>query len=163
MALVMARIDDRLVHGQVIVGCCEPLAADRLLVCDAAVAGDGLRQSLFAAAAPPEIEVEFVDPAHALDRVEAARSDRDRDTILLTRDAFTMGALVDAGASLDHVVVGGAHDREHTREITEGYFLTDADVSALRNLIARGLSVCFQPVPGSPLVDAAPILGIDVS
>ena len=34
MALLMARIDDRLVHGQVVVGCCEPLQARRLLVCD---------------------------------------------------------------------------------------------------------------------------------
>jgi len=163
VALVMARIDDRLVHGQVIVGCCEPLDADRLLVCDTTVAADALRRSLFTAAAPPEIEIEFVDPEHALDRVQAARDDAAHDTILLTRDAHTMGRLVEAGAVLEHVVIGGAHDGPETTEITDGYFLTRADRVALRTMIGRGVSVCFQPVPGSPVVDAAPILGADAS
>ena len=159
MPLVMARIDDRLVHGQVIVGCCEPLAADRLLVCDEAVAGDALRQGLFAAAVPPGIDVEFVAPVDAPARVRAAADDTAHDTILLTRDAVTMAVLVERGAELAQVVVGGAHDRPETTEAPAGWFLTGAERAALRAMLRQGIAVCFQPVPGSPSIDAGEALG----
>lgn len=155
----MARIDDRLVHGQVIVGCCEPLAVDRVLVCDEAVADDSLRQALFAAAAPPEITLEFVHPDAALARVQDASQERGVATMLLTRDAVTMATLVNAGAAVPKVVVGGAHDRPETTESPSGWFLTDAERAALASMLAGGVSVCFQPVPGSPALDASEVLG----
>lgn len=159
MALLMARIDDRLVHGQVIIGCCEPLAADHVLVCDRQVAGDTLRRTLLAAAAPPEIVVEFVDPEDAVERIRGLQADDAHDSILLTRDAVTMASLVDRGIRLEAVVVGGAHDRPDTTERPDGWFLTDGERDALRTMVRRGVDVCFQPVPGSPAVDAAQVLG----
>ena len=155
----MARVDDRLVHGQVIVGCCEPLEADRLLVCDAAVAADPLRQSLFAAAAPPGLEIEFVDPVAAVGRLGDVVGETGHDTILLTRDAVSMATLIEAGAAILRVVVGGAHDRPDTVESPEGWFLTLPEREALRRLVERGIDVCFQPVPGAPSIDASDVLG----
>ena len=161
VSLLMARIDDRLVHGQVVVGCCEPLRARRLLVCDDVVAADGLRRSLFAAAVPPGIEVEFRDRPTALERLRELGDAETGETILLTRDCSTMRALAVGVATIDDVVVGGLHRRPEAQEALPGFFLTSEDRDDLTAMLRRGVRVRFQAVPGAAATDAGAVLGID--
>ncbi|HKK72225.1 MAG TPA: PTS sugar transporter subunit IIB [Candidatus Krumholzibacteria bacterium] len=160
MTLLMARIDDRLVHGQVIVGCCEPLGGRRILVCDDVVSRDSVRQSLFAAAVPPDIEVEFLEPARCPARLQALSDvGENAVTILLTRDCATMRTLVESGSGIDRVVVGGLHRRPGAVEVVEGFHLTEADRNDLVALIRAGCRVAFQSVPGAAEVGAETVLG----
>ena len=62
-APLLARIDDRLIHGQVVVGCCEPLGARRILLVDDPVAMDPFQRKLYRAGVPPEVAVEFLTVA----------------------------------------------------------------------------------------------------
>ncbi len=160
MTLLMARIDDRLVHGQVIVGCCEPLEGRRIVVCDEVVARDPVRQSLFAAAVPPDIEVEFLDLPHCAPRLQdLSNRGEDTRTILLTRDCATMRGLVESDVGIDRVVVGGLHRRPGAVEIVEGFHLTERDRDDLVAVLRADCRVGFQPVPGATEVDAESVLG----
>lgn len=160
MTLLMARIDDRLVHGQVIVGCCEPLGGHRIVVCDDVVSRDPVRQSLFAVAVPPDIEVEFPDLPRCPARVgQLSGTGEDAATILLTRDCATMRSLVEKGAGIHRVVVGGLHRRPGTVETVKGFHLTEDDRDDLAALIRGGCRVTFQSVPGAAEVDAETVLG----
>ena len=160
MALLLARIDDRLVHGQVVLGCCERLRAQRLLLCDDAVASDSVLQSLFALATPPHIELEVIGFEAAIARLRALeQSGAAAVTILLVARCEQMLRLVEAGAGIVEVNLGGVHARDGAVELWPGFFLDAADRRALSAMLVRGVSVQVQTVPGAACVDAAILLG----
>ena len=67
------RIDDRLVHGQVIVGWLPEIKPDRLVVVNDKVSEDFMRQEMMALSVPPEIDLQFYSTAEiAADKVSDA-------------------------------------------------------------------------------------------
>ena len=146
-APLLARIDDRLIHGQVVVGCCEPLGARDILLVDDAVAGDSLQQKLYRAAVPPEVTVRFTGVDGARELIEATERDRGLDRlIVVAAHARTMDRLRRAGIAFRCIQLGGAHARQGTRELLPGIFLDREDLDALRALVDSGAEVFVQPV-----------------
>lgn len=149
-APLLARIDDRLIHGQVVVGCCEPLGARHIVLVDDAVAGDALQQKLYRLAAPPSIRVRFVSTDAAAGFVESMAAEGELEhTVIVAARAKTMDRLREAGIGFRAIQLGGAHAREATDEIVPGFFLDAGDRAALRALIEAGTEVFVQPVAAS--------------
>ena len=96
MSFLLYRIDDRLIHGQVVVGWGQPLDARFIVLVDDAVAGSEWEQELYRMGVPPHMEVYFVAVADAIALVPKLQED-ERRGILLTPDVATMHALVAAG------------------------------------------------------------------
>lgn len=146
----MARIDDRLVHGQVLVGCCGPLRATRVLLVNDRVAGDALEASCYDAAVPPDLELEVLAVAAAAARVaELAREAAER-CVLVVGDPGDMLRLVEAGAPVDRVVLGGLHHRAGREEAWPGVYASAPEREQLRAIVARGVELVVQAVPGAP-------------
>jgi mannose/fructose/N-acetylgalactosamine-specific phosphotransferase system component IIB len=149
-APLLARIDDRLVHGQVVVGCCEPLGARHIVLVDDGVAGDTLQQKLYRLAAPPSIGVHFAAVDAAAGVIESMETDGElARTVIVAARAKTMDRLREAGIEFQAIQLGGAHAREATDEIVPGFFLDSGDRAALRSLIEAGAEVFVQPVAAS--------------
>ena len=68
MPIVLCRVDDRLVHGQVVIGWGRPLDLHRIVLVDDEVRASPWEQELYRMAAPPEIKVEFPVPREAAPR-----------------------------------------------------------------------------------------------
>ena len=92
MAIVLCRVDDRLVHGQVVIGWGRPLGIDLIMLVDDTVAGSAWEQELYRMAVSPDIEVRFVTVAEASVQIPALSSDG-RRALVLTGDLETMAAL----------------------------------------------------------------------
>ena len=76
MAIVLCRVDDRLIHGQVVIGWGGPLGIDLIMLVDDQVAGSDWEQELYRMAVTPEIEVRFVTMADAATRMPGVASQR---------------------------------------------------------------------------------------
>ena len=63
MGVVLARIDDRLIHGQVTVGWCQKLRPDRILLADNAIAADEWQSEIYRCSVPPSIAVSVLSIA----------------------------------------------------------------------------------------------------
>ncbi|RKZ18491.1 hypothetical protein DRQ53_00190 [bacterium] len=151
---LLARIDDRLIHGQVVVGCCEQLNARRILLVDDVVADDSLQQKLYRLAVPPQVGVDFVhvDGAPARLSVLATEGELDGLVVVVAR-ASIMERLLAAGARFVRVQLGGAHAREGASELVNGVFLDSIDRAALVDLIEAGTEVIIQPLPRSRTIE----------
>jgi mannose/fructose/N-acetylgalactosamine-specific phosphotransferase system component IIB len=161
---LLARIDDRLIHGQVVVGCCEPLGARRILLVDDGVSGDPLQQKLYRTGVPPEVVVEFLALFHVPVRLQELSVAEDLGgVVVVVARAGVMDELRAVGVRFSRVQLGGAHMRDGSTEILDGFFLDESDRSALRNLIESGTEVVIQPVAQSTpvTVDAALLRGSD--
>jgi mannose/fructose/N-acetylgalactosamine-specific phosphotransferase system component IIB len=146
VSFLLYRIDDRLIHGQVVVGWGQPLDAKFIVLVDEGVAGSDWEQELYRMGVPPHMDVYFVAPGDAVNLVRELRKD-DRPGILLTADIPTMHKLVDAGV-VEAVNVGGIHHRPGREQKLRYVFLTPAEAAELEAM-AASVRVFAQDLPGA--------------
>ncbi|HET7041872.1 MAG TPA: PTS sugar transporter subunit IIB [Gemmatimonadales bacterium] len=148
MTVALVRVDDRLVHGQVVVGWGRPLQAAFVAVVDDTLAASTWEQELYRMGAPEEMTLEFVTVAGARDRMAAWEADP-RAGIVLLGDVPTATALAAAGVRLARLNLGGIHHRPGRSERLPYVFLTDAEKEALAALARAGVEVTAQDVPAT--------------
>ena len=154
MSLVLYRIDDRLIHGQVVVGWGQRLGIGFIVLVDDGVRANVWEQELYRMGVPPAMDVVFATVAEAAEHL--AEWERDpRKGILLTGDVDTMAALCAAVPEVRRVNVGGIHAREGRTERLRYVFLTEAEAARLRDLAGRGVEVTAQDVPTAKPVPVA--------
>jgi PTS system mannose-specific IIB component/fructoselysine and glucoselysine-specific PTS system IIB component len=155
VALEHFRIDDRLIHGQVVVGWGQPLGLRFVVLVDDEVARSDWEQELYRMGVPPEMDVFFDSVESASRRLPQYRADR-RSGILLTADIETMERLLAAVPDIRAVTVGGVHHKPGRTARLRYVFLTPAEEGKLRALAASGVEVVAQDVPAAapvPLED----------
>ena len=145
MSLALVRLDDRLIHGQVVVGWGQPLNIGFIVLVDDEVRNSAWEQDLYRLGVPASIEVMFVSLAEA-ERLLAEWEQDDRVGILLAGDIDTMVALVATGR-IREVNIGGIHHRAGRTERLRYVYLTDEEAGKLRGLVANGVLVTAQDVP----------------
>ena len=146
MSIRLFRIDDRLIHGQVVVGWGQPLGIGFIVLVDEEVRASDWEQDLYRMGVPPEIEVIFASAREAAARLSAWQADS-RVGILLTGNIDTMNSLSSDSAGIKTVNVGGLHHRPGRRERLRYVYLSDDEAKQLRSLASRGIEVTAQDVP----------------
>jgi len=146
MTLALYRIDDRLIHGQVVVGWGQPLNASFIVLVDDEVSGSDWEQDLYRMGVPPQIEVIFASVDQAAAQLSTWEAD-DRVGILLVGDIDTAVALAKRAPQVRSFNVGGVHHRTGRRERLRFVYLTDDEAAKLRQLAAGGVDVTAQDVP----------------
>ena len=147
MSWVLHRIDDRLIHGQVLVAWGSRYNPARIWVVDDAVAASGWEADLFRDAAPGiDVRVATVAAAAAAHAAEAAASGT---AFLIVRDLATALALCEAGAQLASFNIGGLHYAPGKAKVNEFVYLDEADRQAAHALLARGVALEVQDVPAT--------------
>lgn len=158
MPIVLLRVDERLIHGQVVVGWGNHLHPDRIVVVDDELAGSAWEQELYGLGLPPTLETAFVTVGDAQDALSGWRSDRAR-TFVLTRDIATMRRLADAGTLRgDEVNIGGIHYAPGRTAVLPYLHLSDAERDELRLLDDTGVHIEARDLPGSRRVDLPHLL-----
>jgi len=147
MSWALHRIDDRLVHGQVVVAWGQRLNPRRIWVVDDASAANAWERELLASAAPG-VDVRVLTVAEAAQE-HAAETTADGGAFLLVRDLETALALVAAGCAIDALNVGGLHYAPGKDKVHEYVYLDAADRAAARALLERGVRLIVQDVPAS--------------
>jgi PTS system mannose-specific IIB component/fructoselysine and glucoselysine-specific PTS system IIB component len=152
MSIALARIDDRLIHGQVVIGWGVPLRVGLIVVVDDGVAANDWEQEIYRMAVPDTVAVEFVGRDQAAGRLGQWAADS-RPVFLLTSDPDTMAALVTAAnGAIRRVNLGGIHSGPGRRARLRYVYLTDAELSSLRRLEQQGAVITAQDVPGATAV-----------
>ncbi len=159
MSIVLCRIDDRLIHGQVVVGWGQRLGIGFVVVVDEAVRANEWEQELYRMGVPAAMDVVFATVAEAAARLAEWECDP-RPGIVLTGDVGTMVALCAAAglAAVPRVNVGGVHAREGRTERLRYVFLNEDEAARLRELAARGVEVTAQDLPTTKPVPIAELV-----
>lgn len=159
MAVELYRIDDRLIHGQVVVGWGQPLNIQLIVLVDNDVAISDWEQDLYRMGVPPEMEIRFADVATAV-RDHRSYVDDPRPSIVLTGNVATMRALLAGVNDIRTISIGGLHHRPGRTQKLRYVFLTAEEETELRDVIASGVKVTAQDVPAARPVPMEEVLGI---
>ena len=159
MSWALHRIDDRLIHGQVLVAWGARLNPARIWVVDDGVAASDWERELFREAAPGiEVRVGGVAEAALAHAAEAAAAGA---AFLLVRDLGTARRLAEAGAVVEEWNVGGLHYAPGKEKVNDYVYLDARDREDARVLLHAGGRLVVQDVPASraqPLVTLDPAL-----
>jgi mannose/fructose/N-acetylgalactosamine-specific phosphotransferase system component IIB len=151
MPVELYRIDDRLIHGQVVVGWGQPLDIQLLVLVDDVVAESEWEQELYRMAVPPEMEIRFESVESAARAHEEYAADR-RRSIFVIADIETMLRLAARVPAIRAVNLGGLHHRAGRDQKLRYVFLTPDEEAKLRDLAASGVAVTAQDVPSAHVV-----------
>ena len=155
--IALARIDERLVHGQVLVGWVPHLDARRVVVADDEAAASPLARAAMTLALPPGVEAD-VEPVAAVPWEALARSGE--TTLVLLRGVAQAERALAAGltpARCATLNVGNVHHGPGRRQVTPSVFLSDEELGGLRRLAAAGFRVELRAVPLDSPLDLAEV------
>jgi len=158
MPIVLCRVDDRLVHGQVVVGWGRPLDLHRIVLVDDEVRASPWEQELYRMAAPPEIAVEFASAAEAAPRLAGWESSRERVLVLVGTIGIASELERQAPGVLHKLNLGGIHAGPGRRERLRYLYLSDEELSMLQGLARRGMQISAQDLPTTRQVPLADLL-----
>lgn len=158
MPVALYRIDDRLIHGQVVVGWGQPLDIGFIVLVDDNVATCDWEQDLYRMGVPPEMELIFTDVAEGVKRHASFVTDPRRG-IIVTPDIDTMQRFVAGVGTVHDVNVGGIHHRTGRVQKMRYVFLAPAEEAQIRLLVESGVKVTAQDVPTARPVPIGEVLG----
>jgi mannose/fructose/N-acetylgalactosamine-specific phosphotransferase system component IIB len=159
--IVLLRVDERLIHGQVVLGWGHELHPDRIVVVDDELAGSQWEQDLYLLAVPPGVEAYFADVAEARAHLDEWRTGPHR-VLVLTRDIDTMARLAADGALRgEEVNLGGIHHAPGRRAIRPWLYLNEKERAGVALIASSGATVSGRDLPGSRRVRIDELVGSD--
>ena len=150
MPLLLARIDDRLIHGQVAFGWGRALRPTLFLVVSDTVRFDSDRSELCLIGVPEEARGRVLSVAEALDPALLPEVERER-TLLVMPGTAEAERLLAGGFPIRELNVGGLHHAPGKHQALPYVFLDESDRARLSSIAARGVHVMAQDLPGNPV------------
>lgn len=143
--IVLTRIDNRLIHGQVATQWAGVVGANLLLVANDAVAVDTFRQSLMDMAAPASAQTRYFTIQKTIDIIHKA-SDAQKIAIIVETPEDVL-KLVEGGVPIKKLNIGNMHMAEGKRQVATTVAVDDADVAAFKKLQELGVELQIKRVP----------------
>lgn len=143
--IVLTRIDNRLIHGQVATQWCGAIGANLILVANDVVAGDKLRQGLMDMAAPTYASTRYWTIEKTINTIHKA-SERQLIFIVCETPADVL-RLVEGGVPIKKVNIGNMHMTQGKRQVAGSVAVDDKDVEAFRKLKDLGVELEIRRVP----------------
>lgn len=143
--IVLTRIDNRLVHGQVATQWTNVIGANLILVANDTVASNKMRQSLMDMAAPNGVATRYFSIQKTIDVIHKA-AERQKIFIICETPQDVL-KLVEGGVPIKKVNIGNMHMAEGKRQVAQVVAVDDSDVEAFKKLREKGVELEIRKVP----------------
>lgn len=149
MKIKLARIDDRLIHGQVATVWAKEAKAERIIVVSKEVVEDEIRKTLVKQAAPPGIKVNIVDPEKAEKVYNNPKYANDTVFYLFTNPMEVL-ELVRLGVPIESINIGGMQFKTGRTQITKAVSVNETEAKAFHALKELGVELDLRVVATDP-------------
>lgn len=150
MPINVARIDDRLIHGQVITTWVKNYDIEQVLVINDKVANDKVQQSVLTMSAPAGLKVHVFGVQQFIEILK--KTPIKKRTMLLFTNSIDVDVMVSAGLELEKLNVGGMRMQNGRHQLSRAVSVTPEEEQAFKNLINKNVIVEVQMVPKDPIV-----------
>ncbi len=146
MSIVLVRIDDRLVHGQIVQGWLKILDVSTILVVSNRVNLDIMQQMLMTMAVPGNIKLDIKNLKDATSVITGGQYDKERVMILAINPSDVL-YMVENGADFKSVNVGGMHFICGKRQLLHNLCVNDNDVENLYKIHVKSIEIEGRILP----------------
>lgn len=146
MGIVHARVDERLIHGQVATVWTNTIGAQRIMVVNDLAVKDQLQIGALKMAKPAGVKLSILSKRKAIEKILAGNYE-DEKVFLITKDIADMAALIDAGVPLQAFNVGNISQKEGSKPIKKSVAVTEEDIETIQRLTEQGIKITAQMIP----------------
>jgi len=152
LKVALSRIDDRLIHGQVVYGWMPKIDANLIVVADAALVDDTAQQTIYELALPTGMEARFVHPRN----LKAYLHHEQRPAVVLFRTPLAALEAYQEGFACPRINLGNLHFEPGKRSLRKTFCCNRQELSALRKLAENDIILEYQPAPDTKRVQLDP-------
>ena len=146
MSVRHLRIDNRLVHGQVVVSWLQAERADTILVANDGIAGDDFQKTMLLAVKPPSVHELIMSISDALAHVKDPSHAAQQIFVLVKEPADAL-RLHEGGIGVPVMNVGNMAFAAGSKRVTRTVFVTDRDIEAFKALHDAGVELTARMMP----------------
>ncbi len=152
MEIMLTRIDDRLIHGQVAMVWTRESKCNRILIVSDEVANDELRKTLLKQVAPQGVKTHVITVDKMIEIYKNPKYDIFKPMLLFTNPSEVL-RMVEGGVDIKSVNIGGMSYKEGKQQITSAVSVNDEDIAAFKELNKRGVELEIRKVAKDSKVD----------
>lgn len=146
MAIVHARVDERLIHGQVAMVWTNTVGASRIIVVNDEAVKDEMIIAGLKMAKPAGVKLSILSVKRAGEKF-AEDAYNGEKVFLITKNVSDMAKLIRADVPITAFNVGNVAKREGSRAIKKSVNLTEADIADIREMTDKGVKITAQMLP----------------
>jgi mannose/fructose/N-acetylgalactosamine-specific phosphotransferase system component IIB len=145
MPIILYRVDERLIHGQVVVGWGNFLKIEKIFLINDQIAQNRWERELYLASVPSEMKGSVLKVSEAK---EILRENNDKEKgMVLVDSPFDILKLLDVGVSIKSLNIGGMHSNAKREMVLSYFYLSPEEKEAFKEIMARGVECFCQDVP----------------
>ncbi|CAK9884276.1 MAG: PTS system sorbose-specific EIIB component [Candidatus Erwinia impunctatus] len=152
MNITLARIDDRLIHGQVTTVWSKIANAQRIIICNDVVYNDEIRRTLLRQAAPPGIKVNVVNIEKAI-AVYHNPQYKNETVFYLFTNPHDVLSMIREGVKITTLNIGGMACRPGKKQLTKAFSVDSEDMHTFKQLNKLGIKLGLRVVASDPSVN----------
>ncbi|MFA5858826.1 MAG: PTS sugar transporter subunit IIB [Elusimicrobiota bacterium] len=146
MGITLIRIDDRLIHGQVVEGWLRYTHSNHVWVINDNAAGDELQQALLSLATPSYVKLSILSIQQALEKFKKKEHEAD-SVLVLFSNLPDLEKVVDANIKIEILNIGGMHVCAGKKLYFNHLGLDTQDIRILNKLFSMGVQIDSRAVP----------------
>lgn len=150
--IVFSRVDDRLVHGQVMTAWVHYAQATKVLIVDDKVVNDAFMTMVMKSSMPPKISLDVKSVSQAISYLKED-STSDERIFLLAKTPMVFNALIDAGLPVKEVCIGGIGARSDRKKLYRNIAATDEELATIKDIASKGVNIYIRVVPDEKRID----------
>lgn len=154
MSKTYVRIDDRLIHGQIVTAWCVTLGIQEIIAIDDALASNAVMQSIMTMGVPGQYNPKIVTAAQAK---EILSKETNKTRLVITRFCKNLAEIREEIKECQHINIGNCSKQENSKYnirgmgISQVLSFTQEDVDALDAVEADGGKIICQALPTDKL------------
>jgi len=156
MDIALVRVDNRLVHGQILEAWVPYCQAGCIIVVDDHVASDFFRETVIKMAVPRDIDVVITSVEDFTRYILQSR--QGKRTIILFSEVADVVTCYKNGFKLEHLNIGNVHNEDCVKECSPSVLLGTTDIESIRYLVAAGVKVELQRIPREKPMNVTEVL-----
>ena len=153
--IVLTRVDNRLIHGQVATNWLKTYNANLCIVADDAVAEDSMQQTLLKLAAG-NMQIRFFTIQKTIDIIYKASPSQ--KIAIICRTPIQVAKLVAGNVPITTVNIGNMHDDEGKKKLKRTVYADAEEIEAMKELIDKGVTVEYRMLPKDHSINMAALL-----
>ncbi len=157
MPIVLVRIDDRLIHGQVVEGWLKKIRVTHIIIVSDEVVKDQMQKTLLGMAAPSNVRVSTFSIQEAASKLKTDEFKRDFILILFSNPQDTL-RFINSGVKIKSVNVGGMHFSSGKKQILPNLSVDDSDIKAFGEMHKLGVELEARILPDDAIIDVQRVI-----
>ena len=153
--LLLARVDDRLIHGQVMTAWMKLLPAKEILIADDKVAKDPFMTQVLTMAAPGGVKVKVYSVEQA---AQALKEGLKAPSIMLAKTPLTYKKIMDLGAEIPEINIGGMGAGGDRKQFYRNISMSEEEIDILRELSEAGSAFNIRIIAEDGEIDISKML-----